>query len=103
VTIVATNLSFGYADRTIGAGVDVVISGGAALALLGPNGGGKTTLLKTLMGLIPAQGGAISIDAAHRLCAAGPCRRIRVHGARSRIDGPHRAWRRLRAAGRARS
>ena len=58
--LAARDLSFGYPGRTIGAGVNLAISKGDALALLGPNGGGKTTLLKTLMGLIPAQGGAIS-------------------------------------------
>ena len=32
---------------------------GAILSILGPNGVGKTTLLKTLLGLIPALGGSI--------------------------------------------
>ena len=31
---------------------------GEVLCLLGPNGSGKTTLFKTLLGLLPAQGGA---------------------------------------------
>lgn len=60
--LVARDLSFGYSGRTIGRSVNLAIEKGDALALLGPNGGGKTTLLKTLMGLIPAQGGAIMID-----------------------------------------
>ena len=32
------------------------------LALLGPNGGGKTTLLKTLLGLIDAKAGEVRLD-----------------------------------------
>lgn len=60
----AQSLAFGYPGRTIGAGVDLSLSGGEALALLGPNGCGKTTLLKTLMGLIPARSGAVMLDGA---------------------------------------
>lgn len=35
---------------------------GEVLCLLGPNGGGKTTLLKTALGLVPALGGAVKVD-----------------------------------------
>ncbi len=35
---------------------------GALIALIGPNGGGKTTLLKTIAGLIPARAGIIRIE-----------------------------------------
>jgi iron complex transport system ATP-binding protein len=34
------------------------------MCLLGPNGGGKTTLFRTLLGLLPAQGGSVSLDGA---------------------------------------
>src|SRR3954466_14528557 len=35
---------------------------GAVTAILGRNGGGKTTLLKCLAGLLPARSGSISFD-----------------------------------------
>ena len=35
---------------------------GALIALIGPNGGGKTTLLKTVAGLIPARAGTVRIE-----------------------------------------
>lgn len=56
------NLTIGYSDRTVGSGLDVQLQTGEVLALLGPNGGGKTTLLKTLLGLLPPKAGTILLD-----------------------------------------
>ena len=39
------NLAIGYKDRVVGRDLDIALSTGEVLALLGPNGGGKTTLL----------------------------------------------------------
>jgi iron complex transport system ATP-binding protein len=64
MTLVADKLSFGYPGRTVGRNVTLAVAPGEALALLGPNGGGKTTLLKTMLGLLPPHGGAITIDGA---------------------------------------
>jgi iron complex transport system ATP-binding protein len=46
------DLTIGYKDRVVGRHLDVALTTGEVLALLGPNGGGKTTLLKTLFGLL---------------------------------------------------
>src|SRR5262249_23566525 len=51
------NLTIGYSDHVVGRGLDVALATGQVLALLGPNGGGKTTLLKTLLGLLAPQSG----------------------------------------------
>jgi iron complex transport system ATP-binding protein len=56
------HLSIGYADRTVGRAIDISLESGQAVALLGPNGGGKTTLLKTLLGLLRPLGGDIQLD-----------------------------------------
>jgi iron complex transport system ATP-binding protein len=59
MTIAGRDLSIGYPDRLVGTGLNVHLAQGEVLALLGPNGGGKTTLLKTLLGLIPARAGDV--------------------------------------------
>ncbi|NNM72453.1 ATP-binding cassette domain-containing protein [Enterovirga aerilata] len=58
----ARQLAFGYPGREVGRDVDLALTPGRALALLGPNGGGKTTLLKTLLGLLPPLGGEVLLD-----------------------------------------
>jgi iron complex transport system ATP-binding protein len=61
VNIEGRDLTIGYPDRTVGRGLDVALSTGEVLALLGPNGGGKTTLLKTLLGLLKPKAGEVRL------------------------------------------
>ena len=42
--------------------VSFSVGSGEVCCILGPNGCGKTTLLKTVMGIIPRQGGLVNID-----------------------------------------
>jgi iron complex transport system ATP-binding protein len=61
MTLAGRNLSIGYSDRVVGRGLEIAVEQGEVLALLGPNGGGKTTLLKTLLGILKPLGGEAQI------------------------------------------
>ena len=70
-------LTIGYRDRIVGVGLDVTLVNGEVLALLGPNGGGKTTLLKTLLGLLAPKAGEVRLDG-HALSPRSARDRARV-------------------------
>jgi iron complex transport system ATP-binding protein len=61
MTLAGRNLTIGYHDRVVGRALDVALAQGEVLALLGPNGGGKTTLLKTLLGILAPRAGEVAI------------------------------------------
>jgi len=54
----------GYGATRILHGVDLVLAPGEALAVLGRNGVGKTTLINTVAGRVAAQGGTVRIGGA---------------------------------------
>jgi zinc transport system ATP-binding protein len=55
------NVTFGYGAEPIVRSVNLAIAPGEFLGLIGPNGGGKTTLLKVILGLLKPQSGEVSL------------------------------------------
>jgi iron complex transport system ATP-binding protein len=56
------DLAFGYPGKAVGRDVSFALDGGEVLCLLGPNGGGKTTLFKTILRLLAPQHGRVAVD-----------------------------------------
>lgn len=63
MTLTITNLTCARGGLTVLAGIGFTLLPGHALILQGPNGIGKTTLLRTIAGLQPAQSGQITAPA----------------------------------------
>ena len=62
VVLDISDLRSGYRDVPVLRGVSLQLHEGEAIGIVGHNGMGKTTLLRTIMGLMPATGGRITID-----------------------------------------
>lgn len=55
------NISFSYEEKQILEDINLKIPRGAFLGLVGPNGGGKTTLIQLILGLLTPDNGSINI------------------------------------------
>jgi ABC-type Mn2+/Zn2+ transport system ATPase subunit len=75
----ADALSCGYGGSAVLTGVDLTLRAGDRVAVLGPNGGGKTTLFRTLLRELDPIGGRLELQAR---CAVVP------QTERSRLDFP---------------
>lgn len=65
-TIRLSNLAIGYRQKgntkTVATGINATINGGELTCLIGANGTGKSTLLRTLSAFLPKLGGTITIN-----------------------------------------
>ena len=76
--IEAQELHSYYGTSHILHGIDLTVRRGEAVGLMGRNGMGKTTLIRTLLGLVPARRGTVRVDgkdmtqaAPHRIARLG--------------------------------
>jgi len=60
--LTARNLAKKYRHRTVVDNVSLDVESGQVVGLLGPNGAGKTTCFYMIAGLIPTEGGSVSIN-----------------------------------------
>lgn len=61
VVLEATDLRKGFGDRTLIDGLSFTLPRNGIVGVIGPNGVGKTTLFKTIVGLEPLDGGKLKI------------------------------------------
>lgn len=64
------DVSFSYGNSAVLSGVSLEVEAGDFLALIGPNGGGKTTLLKLMAGLLRPKAGSVLVNGAQVPSAA---------------------------------
>lgn len=64
-TIQLYNLSIGYGKHAVVSDINSTLNSGRLTCLLGRNGVGKSTLLRTLAGFIPPVAGKIYIQGTH--------------------------------------
>ena len=55
------DLAVGYGGMPVVRHVDLHVRSGQLVAIVGPNGGGKSTLLKTVAGLLPPLDGEVRV------------------------------------------
>ena len=59
--VTISNLSFAYDGVPVLEGIDLAVPKGDFLGIIGPNGGGKTTLLRMILGFLKPQEGEILV------------------------------------------
>ena len=57
-----SNLRAGYGQSEVLHGIDFNVAEGEIVVFVGRNGMGKTTLMKSLIGMLPARAGSIRLD-----------------------------------------
>jgi urea transport system ATP-binding protein len=57
-----TDYSVAYGQSTIIGGMNLTLNSNEIIAVLGRNGMGKTTLMKSLIGMIPSKDGSVKLD-----------------------------------------
>src|ERR1700722_14046276 len=97
VQVTGLRKSFRVASATIEAvtGIDLTVTAGEIFGLLGPNGSGKTTTLRILTTLLPADAGSAAVAGADVFRAPGLVRRRigyvgQLGGARHGATGPEK-------------
>ena len=71
-----TDIEASYGDSQVLFGVSFAVAAGEVVTLLGRNGMGKTTTIRTIMGIVPPRRGAIIWDGA----PIHACRRTKWRG-----------------------
>lgn len=83
----AINLRAGYAGDNVLRGVSFDLFAGEVLAVAGPNGGGKSTLLRALTGLLPPREGGVRLGG-RELPSLAPRERALLCAVQPQVEAP---------------
>src|SRR5262245_32352430 len=59
--LVIRDLAVAYGQKLVLRGVNARIGRGQVVGIIGPNGGGKSTLLKAILGIVPIVHGSVTL------------------------------------------
>jgi branched-chain amino acid transport system ATP-binding protein len=76
MSLVLDNVSAGYGTHNVLSGIDISMSSGEAVGVLGANGAGKTTLMRVLSGQLRPREGSVLLDG-DRITRLSPSRMVR--------------------------
>jgi ATP-binding cassette subfamily F protein 3 len=57
--LTVTEASIGYSDKVLASDISLILRRGECLGVIGPNGSGKTTFVKTILGKLPSLSGEV--------------------------------------------
>jgi polar amino acid transport system ATP-binding protein len=81
-----------FADRTVLDGISATFAKGEVVALLGPSGGGKSTLLRCLNGLESFDGGSVQVGECVLQAGSGRAHSARLWHVRQRVGFVFQQW-----------
>ena len=92
------NLSVGRGERVLFQGLSFALAAGEAVALVGANGAGKTSLLRAVAGFVAPQAGAVRFEGAEGEREPGEARTRALHllGHHDGLKPGRTAWEELR-------
>ncbi len=85
--IVVSRLAKAFGETTALAGVDLEVGRGESLAIVGPRGSGRTTLLRILATLMPPTSGRVEINGIDVASEVFRVRPLVAHADHDRIEG----------------
>jgi len=71
-----TDAKVAFGNRVLWSGLNLIVEPGEFIAVLGPNGVGKTTLLRVLLGQIPLTAGTAMVPISATSLSNDPSRRL---------------------------
>ena len=88
-TLVLQNADLGYGEHPVLQDISLSVTGGEILAVVGPNGVGKSTMIKAVSGVLPLQAGLIEVNQLDiaRLTTAERARLISVVPQATKLPG----------------